>query len=112
VTYVFFRELFLPRTEVTIGFWRLAFTRVRPAARDGELAHLEFRVRNRTTGDACVGRPVESAVEDVLAPAVHVVHVNVVNAAVLDHDFVGRGCERWSMARTGLLGYAGSRWSP
>jgi len=25
VTYVFFRELFLPRTEVTIGFWRIAF---------------------------------------------------------------------------------------
>ena len=109
---MFFRELFPPRTEVTIGFWCHAFARVRLIARDGELAHLEFRVRNRTTGDARVGRPVESAVEDVFAPAVHVVLVNVVNAAVLDHDFVRRGCERWSMARTGLLGCADSRWSP
>ena len=88
---MFFREIFLPGTEVAISFWHLAFTRGLPVARDGELAHLEFRVRDRTTGDARVGRPVESAVEDVLAPAVLVVLVDVVDAAVLDHDFVGRG---------------------
>jgi hypothetical protein len=97
---MFFREVFLPRTEVAIGFWYLAFTRARPVARDSELAHLEFRVRNRTTRDARVGRPVESAVEYVLAPAVLVILVDVVDTAVLDHDFVGRGCEWRNMAGT------------
>src|SRR5579863_10091285 len=114
-TYVFFWEVFSPGTKVAISFWHLAFTRARPVARYGELAHLEFRVRDRTTGDARVGRPVESAVEDVLAPAVHVILVDVMDAAVLDHDFVGRGCEQRSMVggqRMGSSGYEGSRWLP
>jgi hypothetical protein len=34
---------------------------------------------------------VEPAVEDVLAPAIHVVLIYVVDAAFRDHDVVGRG---------------------
>ena len=92
---MFFREVFPVSTEVAIGFGHLfPFTWDGPVGRDGKLAYLELRVCNRAAGDARVGRPVEPAVEDVLAPAVHVFHVDVVNAAVLDHDFVRRGCER------------------
>jgi hypothetical protein len=36
---------------------------------------------------------MESTVENILAPAVRVVLVDVVNAAIGDHDFVGRGWE-------------------
>jgi hypothetical protein len=36
---------------------------------------------------------MESTVENILAPAVRVVLVDVVNAAISDHDFVGRGWE-------------------
>lgn len=95
--HMFFREVFPPRTEVEISFWHFPLTRGRPIARDGELTHLELRVRDRAAGDACVRCPVEPAVEDVFAPAVHVVLVDVVDAAVRDHDFVGSGCGRGSV---------------
>ncbi len=89
---MFFREVFPVSTEVAIGFWHLLpFTWDGPVGRDGKLAYLELRVCNRAAGDARVGRPVEPAVEDVLAPAIHVVLIDIVDAAFRDHDVVGRG---------------------
>jgi len=101
-TYMFFREVFPPRTEVAISFWHFPLTRGRPVARDGKLTHLELRVCDRAAGDARVRCPIQPAVEDVFAPAVHVILVDVVDAAVRDHDFVGSGCERGSVVLRGL----------
>jgi hypothetical protein len=92
--YMFFREVFPPRTEVEISLWHFPLTRGRPVARDRKLTHLELRVCDRAAGDARVRCPVEPAVEDVFAPAVHVILVDIVDTAVRDHDFVRSGCER------------------
>jgi hypothetical protein len=102
---MFFREVFLPRTEVEVSLWHFPLTRGRPVARDNKLPHLELRVCDRAAGDARIGCPVQPAVEDVFAPAVHVVLVDVVHTAVRDHDFVGSSCERGGL---GLLVCEGS----
>jgi hypothetical protein len=89
---MFFREIFLPPTQVAVGFGHLLFTQSRPdVTRDGKLADLQLSIRDRAARDARVGRPMESTVENILTPAVRVVLVDVVNATISDHDFVGRG---------------------
>jgi len=100
---MFFREVFPPRTEVEISLWHFPLTRGRPVAWDSKLTHLELRVRDRAAGDARVRCPVQPAVEDVFAPAVHVVLVDVVDTAVRDHDFVRSGCERGLLICEGSL---------
>lgn len=82
------RHLFLPRTEVSC-LDRIALVRDAVSVSRGEkLANLELGVRDGAPGDAGVRSAIEPAVEDVLAPAVPVVFVDVVHAAVSHHEVV------------------------
>ena len=55
-----------------------------------QLADLQHSIRDCAARDAGVGRPMKSTVENILAPAVHVIPVDIVDAAISDHDFVSR----------------------
>lgn len=103
-THMFLREVFLPRAPVEISFGYLDFACGRPVTRDDKLAHLQLRVRDRAAGDTCVGRPVESAEEYVLTPTVRVLLVDIVDAAVSDHDLVRRSWKWGIVVTTRALG--------
>lgn len=61
--------------------------------REDELPDLQLRIRDDTSRETSIGRPIQTAVENVLAPAVPIVLVDVVHVPVFGHDFVWVGTE-------------------
>ena len=99
-------HLLFPRSQVS-SVIRL-IRDVRAMLGHHKLSDLQLRICDGTTRYTCVGRAVETAVEDVLAPArglsgrasidalgkrlpsIPVVLVDVEHSAVVDHDIVWR----------------------
>ena len=99
-------HLLFPRSQVS-SVVRL-IRDVRAVLGYHKLPDLQLRIRDCTAGYTCVGRAIETAVEDVLAPArglsgrasidapgkrlpsIPVVLVDVEHAAVVHHDIVWR----------------------